>query len=94
MPSMQSAYSKHHSTETALLRVLNDVLRTTDRRQDVVLVMFDLSTAFDTLDHSILVDRLKSYCGFSRTVLKWFTSYLSDRTQSVIIGNTILAVGG
>ena len=56
MPSMQSAYRKHHSTEAALLWVMNDILRTVDGRRDVVLVMFDFSAAFDTLDHNILLD--------------------------------------
>ena len=55
MPSMQSAYRKLHLTETALLQVMNDVLRTVDNCwRDVVLVMLDLSAAFDTLDHTIL----------------------------------------
>ena len=47
MPSMQSASHKHHLTETALLQVMNEVLRTVDCRQDVVLVVLDLSAAFD-----------------------------------------------
>ena len=50
---MQSAYRKHHSTETALLRVMNHVPKTIDVRQDVVLVMLDLSAAFDNLDHTL-----------------------------------------
>ena len=54
MPSMQSAYRKLHLTETALLQVMNDVLRTVDCWRDVVLVMLDLSVAFDTRDHTIL----------------------------------------
>ena len=53
MPSMQSAYRKHLSTEIALLQVMNDVLRTVDCRRDVVLVTLDLSAAFDTLDTSV-----------------------------------------
>ena len=57
MPSMQSAYRKHHSTKTALLQVTNAVLRTVDCRQDVVLVILDLAAAFDTLDLTILLDR-------------------------------------
>ena len=60
MPSGQSAYCKHHSTETALLQVMNAILRTVDCWQDVVLVMLDLPAAFDTLEHTIhvLLDRL------------------------------------
>ena len=87
-PPLQSAYRKHHSTETALLRVLDGILTSLDHRQDVVLVMLDLSAAFDTLDHEILISRLGSYFGLSDTVLHWFSSYLSGRTQSVIIGKT------
>jgi len=88
MPSMQSAYRNHHSTETALLRVMNAVLRTVDCRQDVVLVMHDLPAVFDTLDHTILLDRLSRYFGFSHPVLRWFSSYLTGWIQSVTIGNT------
>ena len=87
MPTMQSAYRKHHSTETTLLRVTNDILRTIDRRQDVVLVLLDLSAAFDTIDHTILVERLESYFGFSELTLCWFRSYLENRRQSIVIGD-------
>ena len=80
MPPLQSAYRKKHSTETALLRVLNDILVTPDHRQDVVLVMLDLSAAFDTLDHGILISRLRCHFGFSDTVVKWFSTCLSGRT--------------
>ena len=88
MPSMQSAYRKHLSTEIALLQVINDVLRTEYCRQELVLLLLDLSAAFDTLDHTILLDRLSRYLGFSHTVLRWFSSYLTVRIQSVTIGNT------
>ena len=76
------------SIETALLRVMSDVLRTEDCRQDLGLVMLDLSAAFDTLDHTILLDRLNRFLGFSHTVLRWFSSCLTGRIQSVTIGNT------
>ena len=85
MPSMQSAYRKHLSTEIALLQVINDVLRTECCRQELVLLLLDLSAAFDTLDHTILLDRLSRYFGFSHTVLRWFSSYLTGRIQSVTI---------
>ena len=89
MPTMQSAYKKHHSTETTLLRVTNDTLRTTDCRQHVVLVLLDLTAAFDTIDHTILVERLESYFGFSKLTLRWFRSYLENRQQSIIIGDQV-----
>ena len=69
MPSMQSAYRKHHSTETALLRVMNDFLGTVYCRRDVLVILV-FSAAFDTLDHTTLLDRLSRYFGYSHTVLK------------------------
>ena len=59
-PKFQSAYRKNHSCETALLRVLNDLLLTVDAKKDAVLVLLDLSAAFDTIDHDILIQRLKT----------------------------------
>jgi hypothetical protein len=85
IPRMQSAYRKHHSTETALLKVTNDVLIALDQRKEVVLVLLDLSAAFDTIDHQILLSRLQKRFGITDTVLKWFTSYLKDRCQQVSI---------
>ena len=79
----QSAYRKCHSTETALLCVVNDLLQASDSGCVSILSLFDLSTAFDTVDHSILITRLHSTFGCSGTVLDWFISYLSCRTQSV-----------
>lgn len=86
---MKSAYRKHHSTETALLKVTNDILRSLDVHRDVILVMLDLSAAFDTIDHDIMLNTLSSYFGFSGKVLQWFDSYLRNRSQSVIIDNTV-----
>ena len=59
----------------------------------VVLVILDLSAAFDTLDHTILLDRLSRYFGFSHTVPRWFSSYLTGRIQYVTIGNTTSSSG-
>ena len=78
----QPAYRKHHSTETAILRVCNDFLEGADDRK-VNLVLLDLSAAFDTIDHNILVKRLECSFGVKGTALKWFASYLKNRTQSV-----------
>ena len=69
-PKIQSAYRKFHSTETALLKVSNDILRAVDQHQEVVLVLLDLSSAFDTIDHEILLDRMKSRFGFDGNALR------------------------
>ena len=67
-PKLQAAYQQFHSTETALLRVHNDILRALDGKKEVILVQLDLSAAFDTIDHDILIRRLQSQYGFKRTV--------------------------
>ena len=83
----QSAYQKCHSTETALLHIVNDLLQASDRGCVSVLSLLDLSAAFDTTDHNILITRLRSTFGCSGTALEWFMSYLSCRTQSVFVGH-------
>ncbi|KAK3744261.1 hypothetical protein QZH41_007431 [Actinostola sp. cb2023] len=81
----QSAYKKQHSTETALVRVQNDLLMALDSGSSVILLMLDLSAAFDTIDHSILLHRLSHRFGIKEKVLEWFESYLSDRRQAVVV---------
>ena len=54
MEEIQSAYKAHHSTHTALLRVYNDVMFNIDRGNGTLLVLLDLSAAFDTIDHQII----------------------------------------
>ena len=61
--SLQTAYKKHHSCETALLLVQNDILKSIDNEQYVVLLLLDLSAAFDIVDHKILLQRLRSRLG-------------------------------
>ena len=85
LEKFQSAYRPLHSTETALLRVSNDVLRAIDDKKCVLLVLLDLSAAFDTIDHNILLKRLHHDLGVEGTALQWFTSYLSNRTQCISI---------
>ncbi len=89
MASMQSAYRPHHSTESALLRVYNDVLCALDKGKEALLVLLDFSSAFDTIDHQLLFRRLNSRYGISGTALSWIKSYLKDRTQSVVINDTV-----
>jgi hypothetical protein len=81
----QSAYKALHSTETALVRVHNDIITAIDKGQAVILVLLDLSAAFDTVDHTILLSRLRDKFGVTGTALQWFNSYLSNRSQSVVI---------
>ena len=83
----QSAYRANHSTETALLRVHNDIMLALNKKKDVLLIMLDLSAAFDTIDHEILLHRLKFRFGITGTVLSWFRSYLADRSQRVKVGS-------
>ena len=81
----QSSYKEFHSTETALLRVNNDILRALDKGQCVLLILLDLSAAFDTIDHGILLERLVRYVGVTGSALQWFKDYLTDRKQNVLI---------
>jgi hypothetical protein len=83
----QSSYKKFHSTETALVRVMNDILCEIDNKKCVLLVLLDLSAAFDTIDHDTLLARLQNRFGVKDKALSWFRSYLSDRSQSVVIEN-------
>ena len=86
---MQSAYKKCHSTETALLRVHNDIMVAVDGGNAVVLVLLDLSAAFDTIDHDILLQRLHERIGVTGTALQWFRSYLQNRIQQISIEDAI-----
>lgn len=82
----QSGFRSGHSTETALLRVMKGLLVAADSGACGILVLLDLSAAFDTICHTILLDRLHKWIGLSGVALKWFESYLSERTQFVYSG--------
>ena len=83
----QSAYRLSHSTETALLKFVNDMFLSLNKGNISVLALLDFSSAFDTIDHPILVHRLHTDFGFTDTVLQWFSSYLTDRTHYVSLSN-------
>ena len=83
----QSAYRRFYSTETALLKIQNDLLLAIEKQKVTALVLLDLSAAFDTIDHTILLHRLENWFGVSGVALQLLTSYLCGRTQSVIINN-------
>ena len=79
----QSAYKRAHSTETALLRVTNDIFNAFDAGQSTVLVALDLSAAFDCIEHSTLLSRLQYTYGLTGAALDWMTSYLDSRRSYV-----------
>ena len=83
----QSAYRPGHSTNTALLKVANDQFFSLDKGNVSVLALLDFSSAFDTIDHPILVHRLHTDFGFTDTVIQWFSSCLTDRTHYVSLSN-------
>ena len=87
----RSAYRPGHSTETALLKVVNDLFLSLNKGNISVLALLDSSSAFDTIDHPILVHRLHTDFGFTDTVLQWFSSYLTDRTHYVSLSNNCSA---
>ena len=88
IPSSQSAYRKLHSTETSLLKVSNDILAALNDGKCTLLVTLDLSAAFDTVNHQMLLERYRVRFGMNGTVLSWMTSYLQNRTQSVQVGSS------
>ena len=83
--SHQSAYRKFHSVETALLKVHNDIMCAVDSKKAVLMILLDLSAAFDTIDHDVLIQRLHSNFGIGGTALNWIKSYLHNRSQLVQI---------
>jgi len=89
MPQLQSAYRRHHSTETALLKVLSDVYATIDRQQMTLLGLLDTAThcvscaSLDCVDHDILLRWLRHKFGICRTALEWIASFLLGRSQQV-----------
>ena len=76
--NFQSAFKVHHSTETVMVKVQDDILLAIDGNKAVVLLMLDLSAAFDTVCHEILLDRLSQRYGITANVHEWFASYMQD----------------
>ena len=87
----QSTYRPNHSTETALLKVTNDILLNMNDQRVTLLLLLDLSAAFDTVDHDTLLHRLQFPFGVIGKVLSWFSSYLSGRSQQIAINDTLSA---
>jgi len=83
LPDLQSAFRTHHSTETAVLKVMSDILLALDSGNLALLTLLDLPAAFDSVDHATLILRLQKSYGLCDVALKWITSYLNGRTQYV-----------
>jgi len=83
MPTQQSAYRQHDSTETAVTKVYNDLLRAADSGLVYALCLLDLTAAFDTVDHDLLLLRLERQFGLRGVPLLWFASYLRCRSYRV-----------
>ena len=88
LPTYQSGFRKGHSTETLLVRLLSDIYGAIDKSQVTLLALFDVSAAFDTVDHEILLQRLSVSFGLSGNMLGWLTSFLQDRSFMVAHGST------
>ena len=81
----QSAYQPHHSVETAILRVQNHLLSAMNEGKISLLILLDMSAAFDTVNHDILLQCVSSQYGIGGVALKWFHSYLTSRLSSVYV---------
>ena len=86
LPSYQSAYRKGYSTETALVKLMNDMLHNMEHQGVTALVCIDLSAAFDTFHHEVLLEVLKHNSGVGDTAIAWFDSYLRSRSVKILIG--------
>ena len=84
----QSAYREHHSTETAILRINHDLMMARDRKECTLMCLLDLSAAFDTVSHDVLLQRLKHRYGVRDRAHQWVESYLDQRRQFVMISGT------
>ena len=84
MLETQSAYRHQHNAETAVTKVYNDLLLAADEGDVSVLCLLDLTAAFNTVNHDLLMSRLERQFGLCDVILQWFSSYLSDRTFQVV----------
>ena len=88
-PIHQSAYKQFHSCETALIKIVNDALWAMEHENITIYVTMDLSAAFDTVDHTVLLEVLHKCFRIEGMALEWFHIYLSSRFFKVNIGDII-----
>ena len=92
LPDFQSAYRKGYSTETSLIKMTNDILWSMERKQVTAVIVLDMSAAFDTVDHDLLLDILHKRFGITETALQWYQSYLRPRGMRVCINEAYLSI--
>ena len=92
MVPLQSAYKVAHSTETALLRVKSNIIKNMDQNK-ITCLLLDLSAAFNTVDHELLLNCLRYRYGVTGQALEWTHSYLIGRTQKVVIHDPLSGGG-
>ena len=85
------ANRRGYNTETALLRIPNDLLAMIDEENNTLLVLLNLSAAFDTIDHTLLFNSLPSEISLDSIVLNWFSSYVSCRSKQVLVRHSLSA---
>ena len=85
----QSAYKKNYSCETALIKICDDILVELNSDTNVIMAFLDLSAAFDTVDHQILLNKLKNHYALDGAVINWFESYLQNRKFHVKIDDNL-----
>ena len=87
LSKFQSGYRRNFSCETAITRIHNDILLMIDKKTNILLTFFDLSAAFDTVNHRLLLKKLQQSYGIEQNVLSWIQSYLTDRSFKVRVRN-------
>ncbi|KAG5270734.1 hypothetical protein AALO_G00195980, partial [Alosa alosa] len=89
LEKFQSGFRSNHSTETALVKIVNDLRLATDSNKVSILILLYLSAAFDTIDHSILIHRLAKWVGLSDNALNWFQTYITGRDFYISLGDHV-----
>ena len=87
---LQSAYSQGHSIETALCKILDDIIEAADVRHITAVVSLDISAAFDVVDHEILIQQLEEEFGITDTCRNWIMSYLTGRSAAVRVSSFVI----
>ena len=83
-----SAYKQNHSTETLLTKIHSDIIQNMDNQKITILVLLDLSAAFDSVNHNIFLNILQNRFNIKCTALKWLNSYIKNRSHMVQINNS------